>query len=48
MLESGADKAKLIAEGFKAAADVFFDAKSGKLLVPDMKAGTVTAMSVGS
>lgn len=37
---------KLLADGFQAAADILFDAKSGKLLVPDMKAGTLTAVSI--
>jgi sugar lactone lactonase YvrE len=33
---------ELIAEGFQSAADFFLDRKSGQLLLPDMKAGTVT------
>lgn len=39
-------KAKLFADGFQAAADILFDAKSGKLLVPDMKAGNIAAIEV--
>jgi len=40
------DKARLIDDQFQAAADVVFDAKQGTLLVPEMKAGTLTAISV--
>jgi sugar lactone lactonase YvrE len=46
VIDSSAAKAKLFVDGFQAAADIFFDAKTGKLLVPDMKAGTITAVSV--
>ncbi|HEX3728149.1 MAG TPA: SMP-30/gluconolactonase/LRE family protein [Pirellulales bacterium] len=45
VLEPGADKPQLLAEGFKAAADIYFDAKSGELLVPDTKTGTITALT---
>lgn len=33
---------KLVAEGFQSAADFFLDEKAKQILVPDMKAGTVT------
>jgi hypothetical protein len=33
---------ELIAEGFQSAADFYLDRKGGQLLLPDMKAGTVT------
>ena len=46
VMQSETDKPKLLLKGFKAAADVRFDSKSGKLLVPDMRAGTVTAVSL--
>jgi glucose/arabinose dehydrogenase len=38
------DKPVLIAEGFKAAADLCYDPKGNRLVVPDMTAGTLTAM----
>lgn len=38
-------KPVLIAEGFKSAADTCLDPTGTKLLVPDMKAGTLTAIS---
>ena len=37
-------KPVLVAEGFQAAADLCFDRKRGQLIIPDMKAGTVTAV----
>ncbi|HET6327049.1 MAG TPA: SMP-30/gluconolactonase/LRE family protein [Planctomycetaceae bacterium] len=46
VMNSDSDKPKLLLKGFKNAADIFFDAKSGKLLVPDTKAGTITAVSL--
>ncbi len=39
-------KAEVIAEGFQTAADQCLDATGTKLLVPDMKAGTVTAVEI--
>jgi glucose/arabinose dehydrogenase len=39
-------KAEVIAEGFQTAADQCLDATGTKLLVPDMKAGTVTAIDI--
>ncbi len=38
------EKPILIAEGFQASADICLDASGQNLLVPDMKAGTVTAI----
>jgi gluconolactonase len=46
VMNSESDKPKQMLSGFKNAADIFFDAKSGKLLVPDTKAGTLTAVSL--
>lgn len=37
-------KPVLVAEGFQAAADMCFDRKRNQVIVPDMKAGTVTAL----
>lgn len=37
-------KPVLIAEGFESAADLCFDAANNRLLIPDMKAGTLTAL----
>lgn len=45
VLAAGDNQAQLFVDGFQAAADVAFDAKTGKLLVPDMKAGTLTAVT---
>jgi SMP-30/Gluconolactonase/LRE-like region len=47
VMKSDSDKPKLLLKGFKSAADILFDAKSGRLLVPDMKAGTLTSVSIG-
>lgn len=38
------EKRVLLAEGFQSAADLCYDAANGRLLVPDMKAGTLTAL----
>jgi glucose/arabinose dehydrogenase len=38
------DKPVLLAEGFKTAADICYDPAGKRLLVPDMQAGTVTAI----
>ncbi len=38
------DKPALLAEGFQSAADLCLDPTDSKLLVPDMKAGTITAI----
>jgi|HubBroStandDraft_6_1064221.scaffolds.fasta_scaffold175275_2 gluconolactonase len=46
VMNSDSDKPKLLLKGFKNPADIFFDAKSGKLLVPDTRAGTITAVSL--
>jgi DNA-binding beta-propeller fold protein YncE len=46
VMNSESDKPKLMLSGFKNSADIFFDAKSGKLLVPDTKAGTITAVTL--
>lgn len=40
------DKPVLLAEGFQTAADQCLDATGTKLLVPDMKAGTITAIDI--
>jgi glucose/arabinose dehydrogenase len=34
----------LLAEGFKSAADIGYDLKTNRILIPDMQAGTVTAI----
>jgi len=39
------DKPVLLAEGFQAAADLGYDIPRNRLLVPDMKAGTITALA---
>jgi sugar lactone lactonase YvrE len=46
VMTSESDKPRLLLKGFKSPADIFFDAKSGKLLVPDTRAGTITAVSL--
>jgi hypothetical protein len=38
---------ELIADGFQSAADLYLDERAKKLLVPDMKAGTVTVVALG-
>ena len=38
------EKPVLLAEGFKSAADICLDPSGKFLLVPDMKAGTLTAI----
>ena len=48
VLPPSAGSPTLFLEGFQAAADIWFNAKDGTLLVPDMKAGTVTAATIGS
>lgn len=40
------DKPILLAEGFQSAADLCLDASGQRLLVPDMKAGTITALPI--
>jgi gluconolactonase len=46
VMNSESDKPKLMLKGFKSPADIFFDAKSGKLLIPDTRAGTLTAVTL--
>jgi sugar lactone lactonase YvrE len=44
LIDTAAGKPTVFADGFKAAADITFAAKPARLLVPDMRAGTVTAI----
>jgi gluconolactonase len=46
VMNSDSDKPRLMLKGLKNPADIFFDAKSGKLLVPETRAGTITAVSL--
>jgi len=46
VMNSESDQPRLLLKGFKSPADIFFDAKSGKLLVPDTRAGTITAVTL--
>ena len=46
LIEANASTPKLLLDKFKAAADLLFLPKQGVLLVPDMKAGTITSVSV--
>jgi gluconolactonase len=46
VINSESDKPRLLLKGFKSPADIFFDAKSGRLLVPDTKAGTLTSVTL--
>lgn len=48
VLPVGAKATKLIANQFVSAADMCIDPNSGRLLVPDMKAGTVTPIATAS
>jgi len=46
VLEPGSTTPTLYADKFQAAADILYSAKGGALLVPDMKAGTLSAVTV--
>ena len=46
VMNSESDKPQLLLKGFKSPADIFFDAKGRRLLVPDTRAGTITAVSL--
>lgn len=46
VIEANTSTTKLLLDKFKAAADLLFLPKEGVLLVPDMKAGTITSVSI--
>ncbi len=48
MLPAGAKEAKLLSTQFIAAADMCLDERNGVLMVPDMKAGTITPLALPS
>ncbi len=48
VLSPGASEAKLIANQFVSAADMCLDERQGYLMVPDMKAGTITKLPLPS
>ena len=46
VLEPGSTTPTLYADKFQAAADILYSAKGGALLVPDTKAGTLSAVTI--
>jgi len=44
VMNSESDQPRLLLKGFKSPADIFFDAKGNRLLIPDTRAGTITAL----
>jgi hypothetical protein len=45
-MNSESDQPRLLLKGFKSPADIFFDAKGNRFLIPDTRAGTITALPI--
>jgi gluconolactonase len=46
VMNSQSDQPRLLLKGFKSPADIYFDAQTGRLLIPDTRAGTITAVTL--